>query len=264
MLNKTGAGIFLDEQAFIDNPADSFCIYQLKAGQDYHALRFAGLDELERDAEQFRVDVHRAIETSEESVFSDKGDAEAWLKSEGFTVIPNSDPDFITVRNQVRQEAIIYLRHGVDCCWTDGCDTRTLDQPVKKEHYNLIYTANLPANTNGDTNHILEQLYMRFNLAHPEDFHGHSLSVSDVVVLKQDGQVNSYYTDSFGFRKLLDFFIPDNPLKSAEESLEDDYGMIDGIINNGSKPDKVSGLEKPAGERMPKVYVRRHSVSPER
>ena len=51
-------------------------------------------------------------------------------------------------------------------------------------------------------------------------------------------RVRSYYTDSFGFEELPDFFTADNPLRNAEMALEDDYGMIDGIINNGPKPEK--------------------------
>ena len=52
---------------------------------------------------------------------------------------------------------------------------------------------------------ILESLYARFNLDRPENFHGHSLSVSDVIALKQNGRLSCYYTDSFGFEKLPDF-----------------------------------------------------------
>ena len=68
----------------------------------------------------------------------------------------------------------------------------------------------------------------------PGDFTGHSLSVSDIVVLKQQGSVSSHYVDSVGFVQ-LPAFLPDNYLKNAEMSMEDDYGMIDGIINNGPK-----------------------------
>lgn len=75
---------------------------------------------------------------------------------------------------------------------------------------------------------------MKFNTAHPQDFTGHSLSVSDIVVLRQQGAVSSHYVDSVGFAQ-LPAFLPDNYLKNAEMSMEDDYGMIDGIINNGPK-----------------------------
>ena len=75
---------------------------------------------------------------------------------------------------------------------------------------------------------------MKFNTAHPQEFTGHSLSVSDIVVLRQKGAVSSHYVDSVGFVQ-LPAFLPDNYLKNAEMSMEDDYGMIDGIINNGPK-----------------------------
>ena len=76
--------------------------------------------------------------------------------------------------------------------------------------------------------------YEQFNLKKPVDFHSPSLSVSDIVAIKQDGKVSCHYCDSVGFTEIPGF-LPDNPLKNAEMMLEDDYGMIDGIINNGQK-----------------------------
>ncbi len=89
-----------------------------------------------------------------------------------------------------------------------------------------------------------EQLFEKFNIARPGDFGGHSLSVSDIVAIKQGGRVSYYYCDSFGFQELPDFRKPENYLKAAEMSTEDDYGMIDGIINNGAKeePEKKSSV----------------------
>ena len=78
-------------------------------------------------------------------------------------------------------------------------------------------------------------IYQRFNVDHPADFKGHSLSVSDIVALKQNGVVSCHYVDSIGFRELPNFLKPENYLKNVEMLLEDDYGMIDGIINNGQK-----------------------------
>lgn len=75
----------------------------------------------------------------------------------------------------------------------------------------------------------------------PGDFTGHSLSVSDIVALKQAGVVSYHYCDSIGFQELPNFR-PENYLKTAELSTEDDYGMIDGIINNGKQP-MVAELE---------------------
>ena len=100
------------------------------------------------------------------------------------------------------------------------------------DHYEAVYSGALPSD--GSTEARLDDLYMKFNTAHPQDFTGHSLSVSDIVVLRQQGAVSSHYVDSVGFVQ-LSAFLPDNYLKNAEMSMEDDYGMIDGIINNGPK-----------------------------
>ena len=100
------------------------------------------------------------------------------------------------------------------------------------DHYEAVYSGSL--SSDGSTEARLDDLYMKFNTAHPQNFTGNSLSVSDIVVLKQQGTVSSHYVDSVGFVQ-LPAFLPDNYLKNAEMSMEDDYGMIDGIINNGPK-----------------------------
>ena len=139
-----------------------------------------------------------------------------------------------------------------------------LDQPVRQDSYEMVYTGPLPDKQNDDDHTVLEDLFIRFNLQRPEDFHGHSLSVSDVVVLKREDEIRSYYTDSFGFEQLPDFFPKDNPLRNAEMGMEDDYNMIDGIINNGPKQGKeplpVPEL-KPDG---PQHRQHKHSSDPER
>ena len=75
----------------------------------------------------------------------------------------------------------------------------------------------------------------QFNNEHPADYQSPSASVSDIIAIKQDGVVSFHYCDSFGFQQLPDFIKPENYLKNAEMAMEDDYGMIDGIINNGPK-----------------------------
>ena len=87
----------------------------------------------------------------------------------------------------------------------------------------------------GDTQDRLDALYETFNIRRPEGFRGHSLSVSDIVALKQNGMVSCHYVDSWAFKALPDFLKPENYLKNAEMAMEDDYGMIDGVINNGPK-----------------------------
>ena len=70
---------------------------------------------------------------------------------------------------------------------------------VTKDNYDLLYTAPLEEGTS------LEDIYTRFNIAHSADFRGHSLSVSDVVVLHQNGEITSHYVDSFGYREVPQF-----------------------------------------------------------
>ncbi len=107
--------------------------------------------------------------------------------------------------------------------------------------YDAIYTGGFMDYGNARTN--LDMIYQRFNVDHPADFKGHSLSVSDIVALKQNGVVSCHYVDSIGFRELPNFLKPENYLKNAEMAMEDDYGMIDGIINNGPKQSTVADLE---------------------
>ena len=119
---------------------------------------------------------------------------------------------------------------------------------VDRSNYDLIYTA--PLNGSGSTMEQLETLYEQFNLKKPVDFHSPSLSVSDIVAIKQDGKVSCHYCDSVGFTEIPGF-LPDNPLNNAEMMLEDDYGMIDGIINNGPKEPTVAQLEQQARSGQP-------------
>ena len=101
------------------------------------------------------------------------------------------------------------------------------------ENYELVYAGALTK----DESQIekLEDLYRIFNIEHPQDFTGHSLSVSDIVALKQAGVVSYHYVDSIGYKELPNFRTTENYLKNAEMQMEDDLGMIDGIINNGPK-----------------------------
>ena len=111
----------------------------------------------------------------------------------------------------------------------------------ERDGYDAIYTGGLADYGDNKTN--LDMIYQRFNVDHPADFKGHSLSVSDIVALKQNGVVSCHYVDSIGFRELPNFLKPENYLKNAEMAMEDDYGMIDGIINNGPKQPTVADLE---------------------
>ena len=189
---------------------------------------------------------------------------------------------------------------------------------VKPENYEQVYTAPL---TEKDS---LESIYTRFNIDRPADFKGHSLSVSDIVVLHQDGKDTAHYCDRFGFSQVPEFLQPeraaevtiptpdqmatqeristprgsfcvtdmsraqmeaagygvhhqsedgkylimgngtrafaipaqqqpeqDNPLRTAEMTLEDDYGMIDGVINNGRRGEELEKAQEYAERTTP-------------
>ena len=179
---------------------------------------------------------------------------------------------------------------------------------VKPENYELVYEAPMTAKDN------LESIYTRFNVDRPADFTGHSLSVSDIVVLHQDGKDTAHYCDRAGFSEVPEFLQPaqksreiteriqtprgsfylcgmtreqmeadgygfhhasedgkylimangtqayavradapekDNPLRTAEMTLEDDYGMIDGVINNGRRGEELEKAREHAERTQP-------------
>ena len=179
---------------------------------------------------------------------------------------------------------------------------------VKPENYELVYEAPLTAKDD------LESIYTRFNVDRPADFTGHSLSVSDIVVLHQGGKDTAHYCDRAGFSEVPEFLQPaqksreiteriqtprgsfylcgmtraqmeadgygfhhasedgkylimangtqayavradapekDNPLRTAEMTLEDDYGMIDGVINNGRRGEELEKAREHAERTQP-------------
>lgn len=149
-----------------------------------------------------------------------------------------------------------FLDHGGDCFAIyqvkrdDPGNVRFMNMDWIQSHgkatargsYDLIYTA--PLTATGSTDAKLEAIFEQINLHRPADYHSPSLSVSDIVAIKQNGVVSYHYCDSVGFKELPDFQ-KENYLKAAETSTEDDYGMIDGIINNGKQP-SVAELEQQA------------------
>ena len=125
---------------------------------------------------------------------------------------------------------------------------KSIGRTVQRDNYDLVYTAPLtPGDLKGS---VLDNLEYRFNNEHPADYRHPSMSVSDIVAIKRDGKVSCHYCDSFGFQQIPGF-LPDNPLKSAEMTVEDDYGMIDGVINNGTKEPTVAQLEQQARSGQP-------------
>ena len=93
---------------------------------------------------------------------------------------------------------------------------------IKPENYELIYVgelSELQEQTQGET---LEVIYEKFNIDHPEDYRGHSMSVSDIVVLHQNGENSAHFVDSFGFTRLPDFMqtLTLEGVKEKEEEID--------------------------------------------
>ena len=179
---------------------------------------------------------------------------------------------------------------------------------VDRQNYDLVYTAPLDGKT------TLEDIYRTFNLDRPADFRGHSLSVSDVVVINRGGKEEAHYCDSFGFTPVPEFFLQrekqltprelltgesiqtprgsflvtdmsreqleaagygfhhqsedgkylimgngsdafaipaqqESPIKAAEMTTEQNYNMIDGVLNNAPTMSELEAKAK-AGEQI--------------
>jgi len=111
---------------------------------------------------------------------------------------------------------------------------------VDSNNYELKYSAHL--DFKGTTEQKLDGIFHQFNLDRPADFTGHSLSVSDIIVLRQDGEITYHYCDSAGFQELPGFNSGKNPLRSIEDILEENDNQLDGVINNLPTP-SVAELE---------------------
>ena len=109
---------------------------------------------------------------------------------------------------------------------------------VARENYDLVYTGGFPRYSG-----VRDRLEGIFSNGLPADCQRPDLATGDIIAIKQSGVVTCHYCDSLDFVELPGFLPADNPLKNAEMSLEDDYGMIDGIINNGPKQPTVAELE---------------------
>lgn len=146
----------------------------------------------------------------------------------------------------------------------DGDETRdlrfeSLDRLAEMGHvvdpanYELVYAAPF---TPGET---LESVYRDLNVERPDNFRGHSLSMSDVVVLREYGRDSAHYCDRVGFAEVPQF-LENNPLRTVELTVEDDYGMIDGVVNNGRRDEpqgktsiiaRLEAAKKECAERKP-------------
>ena len=114
---------------------------------------------------------------------------------------------------------------------------------VDRKNYALVYTAPLDGKT------TLENIYRTFNTDdRPAGFRGHSLSVSDVVVINRGGKEEAHYCDSIGFTPVPEF-MRESPIKTAEMSTEQNYNMIDGVLNNAPSMGELEAKAK-AGEQI--------------
>ena len=114
---------------------------------------------------------------------------------------------------------------------------------VDRKNYELVYTAPLDKKT------TLEDIYRTFNADdRPAGFRGHSLSVSDVVVVNRGGKEEAHYCDSIGFTPVPEF-MRESPIKTAEMSTEQNYNMIDGTLNNAPSMGELEARAK-AGEQI--------------
>ena len=113
-------------------------------------------------------------------------------------------------------------------------------------NYDLTYIGQFEAAA--DTNGTLNGIYEKFNEDRPKDFTGHSLSMSDVIVLKQNGKNTAHYVDAIGFKEVPEFIKPINPLRSIEDTVEQNDNQFDGLINN--VPTKDVDKTREAAEDM--------------
>ena len=272
-----------------------------------------------------QAEVKAALENPDKSridemlAFAEKAEREYMAEAAGYVQTPADIAEqaqavprdtFSIYQLKSGNETLDYRFEPLDAIRSNGLS-------VKPENYELVYTAPL---TEKDS---LESIYTRFNIDRPADFTGHSLSVSDIVVLHQDGKDTAHYCDRFGFSQVPEFLQPeraaevtiptpdqmatqerintprgsfcvtnmtreqmevagygvhhqsddgkylimgngarafavaaeqpekDNPLRTAEMTLEDDYGMIDGVINNGRRGEELEKAQEYAERTTP-------------
>ena len=109
-----------------------------------------------------------------------------------------------------------------------------------RDNYTIVYTFPVNPEDLQDKISFLNDVYHKFNTDHPKDFEGHSLSVSDVVVIQQNGELSAHFVDTWGYKELESFgAVRENPLKSIEDTVEQNDNSFDGIINNTPSMDEL-------------------------
>jgi DNA repair protein RadC len=177
------------------------------------------------------IDNHSGIFGIERSDWIALQDYEAMKNKEKFSV---SELEQRFLDSNVNSYAIYQLKSGEylrDYRFEGLEQLQRAGLSVEHDNYELIYTAPL-MDFNGSQTAMLNKMYEQFNINHPTDFRGHSLSVSDIIALNVGGVVSSHYVDSFGFKEQPNFLPTENYLETAEKTLEQNYNQIDSIINN--------------------------------
>ena len=243
------------EETFLTVPEDCFAIYQVKNGPDYRLLRFADMRSIISGSNRFRSQVCWEKEKIERIMFDSREAVVNRLRDDGFTVVPSVDPGRVTVRSGLMTEAAFNILYGNGFCRVDSCDTRSLDSPVRHGSYEAVYVERMPEErkirTEAETREYLDELFVRFNLSGQESFGGHSLSVSDVIALKRDGQPSFHYIDSSGYVPLQGFL--ESPVRSAE--LSDGFGTVR-VADSG----KRLSILKLLRETKPEAHTLKHPV----
>ena len=107
---------------------------------------------------------------------------------------------------------------GRDYAFLSFDSLRSKGKVPERTEYQLVYSDILGADENRDS------LFTKFNIAHPDDFTGHSLSVSDIILIKRNGKVNVSYVDMIGFVPLPDFY-KEPSLRVVEQITESTKGF---------------------------------------
>jgi len=114
-----------------------------------------------------------------------------------------------------------------------------------RENYTLVYTCEVAPEDMQDKAALLESVFEKFNVDRPADFYGHSLSVSDVVVLQDHGDLSVNYVDRAGFAQLESFGrVKESPIKAVEDIVEQNDNNFDGIINNTPPAPTMQEIEE--------------------
>ena len=133
-------------------------------------------------------------------------------------------------------------------------DLEHLNGIPDRAYYAPVYTGDLLCA--GKTGEKLEGLFQTFNVDRPGDFFGHSLSVSDIVALKQDGDVSYHYCDSVGFKALPDFGRPDKGETQAEKETVP-KGRPEAVVAKAQKPSILERLKQPLPKQTNKTAPHR-------